>query len=93
MSITSQPYRPSANVCCEACAFGGDEHADWCRFVTLLCPRCAFTRLRFDKGADPSRERSTCALCGAEFALRCPDPISVEVVGWVSALRNMGIDS
>lgn len=26
----SNPYRPSAAQCCEACVFGRGEHADWC---------------------------------------------------------------
>jgi hypothetical protein len=28
--ITSRPYRPSGDWCCEACVFGRGEHAEWC---------------------------------------------------------------
>ena len=82
-SIVSRVFQPDAAQCCEACVFGRGEHAAWCRFITLDCPLCAGTRLRFDRVADPSRERAACAVCGREFALRCPDPITVEIVGGV----------
>jgi hypothetical protein len=28
--LTSRPFRPSPEKCCEACVFGKGEHADWC---------------------------------------------------------------
>lgn len=28
--ITSRPYHPDPAQCCEACAFGRGEHAEWC---------------------------------------------------------------
>jgi hypothetical protein len=30
--ITSRPYQPDPETCCEACVFGRGEHAEWCRF-------------------------------------------------------------
>jgi hypothetical protein len=28
--LQSKPYRPDAQQCCEACAFGAPRHARWC---------------------------------------------------------------
>ncbi len=28
--IQSRPYKPSASLCCEQCAFGTGGHEDWC---------------------------------------------------------------
>lgn len=28
--LQSRPYRPDPQQCCEACAFGRGEHAEWC---------------------------------------------------------------
>jgi hypothetical protein len=30
MDLTSRPYKPNPEKCCEACAFGAKEHAIWC---------------------------------------------------------------
>ncbi len=28
--LQSRPYKPNPQLCCEACAFGRGEHAEWC---------------------------------------------------------------
>jgi hypothetical protein len=30
-TLTSRPYQPNPAKCCEACAFGGGNHAHWCK--------------------------------------------------------------
>jgi hypothetical protein len=89
--ITSRPYRPEPGGCCEACCFGGGEHAEWCSRVMVLCPRCT-SELHFDK-RNLSWTVAACGICGAEFRLVCPDPITIELAGWVDVLRSCGIES
>jgi len=31
----SNPYKPNPSMCCEACAFGTGEHAEFCERVLL----------------------------------------------------------
>jgi hypothetical protein len=47
--LMSRPYKPDPARCCEACAFGRGEHAEWCVVRTCakppqqpvrLCPLC-----------------------------------------------------
>lgn len=28
--LTSRPYQPVSEKCCDACVFGSGEHAPWC---------------------------------------------------------------
>ena len=58
--LTSRPYNPDPERCCEACIFGRGAHAAWPHWVTratlMALPLADFERLEI-LGADPERER------------------------------------
>jgi hypothetical protein len=53
--ITSRPYRPSGDWCCEACVFGRGEHAEWC------------SRRRVQKFIEDQLETGVCAFANEVF--------------------------
>jgi hypothetical protein len=70
--ITSLPYRPDPELCCDACVFGTKKHAEWCPKVSVFCPDC-----RRDLLADRrDREPVLRCPCGGVWKVLCLDPVT-----------------
>jgi hypothetical protein len=80
MSITSMPFRPNPEMCCEACVFGRGEHAEWCYVRTATCPMCD-GELVFDL-RDRVRLAQCRGWCKRRWELWTVDPLTIRFVDY-----------
>lgn len=80
--ITSRPFKPSPDKCCERCVFGRGEHADWCK-------RSHDVEALMDTPLKSCIETNTSAISRAREAMAadCPNDPGIAML-WGGPLRG-----
>lgn len=60
-NLTSRPFEPNPDVCCEACVFGRGPHADWCPHYCATAPGGNHCQCIYDG--------DVCCWCGCYFSV------------------------